>query len=108
MTPTEQVKMLRAVMLEHNKRLKEIWGKEEDPYAYALGWVRIDWDAALAATQDAAPQPDLLAVAERVAMECAYLVRHPSGPEGEDGYNLDDIAQRIEHLDLAALLKETP
>ncbi len=31
-------------------------------------------------------------------------MRHPSGPEGEDGYSLDDLAQRIEDLDLAAVV----
>lgn len=52
----------------------------------------------------AEPTPRDMRVAEAVAAEAATIVRHPSGPEGEDGYSLDDLAQRIEDLDLAAVV----
>lgn len=49
-----------------------------------------------------------LKVAEAVAKRCEDLARNPSGPEGEDGYNLEDIATSIDQLDLDEILAEIP
>ena len=38
---------LREVLVEHERKLVEVWGKEENPYAFAYGWVKPMRDAAL-------------------------------------------------------------
>lgn len=38
---------LRNVMREYDNKLAEVWGKEDNPYAFAYGWVRLRWEAAL-------------------------------------------------------------
>lgn len=43
---------------------------------------------------------------EALLRKVVHMVRHPTGPEGEDGYNLDAIADRIEEIDLEKLLEE--
>jgi hypothetical protein len=47
-----RVKELEGIMREHDRKLLAVWGTEEDPYAVAYGWVKIDWDAVLAAKEE--------------------------------------------------------
>lgn len=47
----EQLRVAHGVMREYERKLTEVWGKEEHPYAVAFGWVKPEWDRALA-TQD--------------------------------------------------------
>ncbi len=39
----------REVMIEFDRKLAELWGKTDQPYAQAYGWVQSDWKQAIAA-----------------------------------------------------------
>ena len=104
-----QVARLRAVLVEHDRKLKEIWGKEDDPYACALGWVRIHWDAALAST----PTPDAscamriaeavqrhaIDAAQRACCRCSYV---PCRHDDQRVWS----ARQVRDLDLRAIIAE--
>ena len=52
-----EVERLREVLVEHERKLVEVWGKEQNPYAFAYGWVKPLRDAALAGAPSSRPQP---------------------------------------------------
>lgn len=59
-----------TVLIEFDRKLKEVWDKEYDPYAYVYGWVKPAWEAALAAPAQAT-QAEAPVVTD--AMVDAYL-----------------------------------
>jgi hypothetical protein len=91
---------LRDVMREHDRKMQEIWGKEEDPYACVLEMVRINWDAALAATDSTWLRERDLRIAKRVREACRVLV------DVNDG-GREFVLSDIRALDLAALIDDT-
>jgi len=74
-----------SVMREHDRKLTEIWGKEESPHACALGWVRVDWNAALADTSALDWLAERLAEARDAALEEAATMTDGS----------DDVSRRV-------------
>lgn len=47
--------LVAEVLREFDRKLKEAWSKEDNPYATAYGWVRQEWQAALASQPPTPP-----------------------------------------------------
>lgn len=52
------------------------------------------------------PPEQVRTLMERALRVCASEVRSPTGPEGDGGYSLEQIADRLDSIDIDALLAE--
>jgi len=91
------------VMMSLDAKLTEVWGKEENPHAYARGWVDPQWGTALAATatevaawraeqrrEVLGPLADWPVVHAFALAMVAKLEQHKPKKGGREGWEEDD------------------